>query len=312
MFPKRVVALILLVGILFISSCATIPRQAQSRQPLVVLLTDFGERDHYVGAMKGAIYSADPAARIDCITNQIRKFDIVEGAYTLAEAAQEYPDGTIFVGVVDPGVGSARKGIVIRTKNGKLFVGPDNGLFSIAAMDAGIVEVRELTNTAFMRPGPISSTFHGRDIFGPVAGHLAAGAPLESVGPLVSDIVKLPVPEASLERGTIRGMVLHIDGYGNIITNIPVRMVEEIGITQGSHGMVTVGGSRFSAQYVKTYSSVNEGTPLFLSNKGMVEIAMNKRPLAAAVRAEQGSRVTLSRWNGPDVPISTRADTTPK
>jgi S-adenosylmethionine hydrolase len=290
---KKPLGLVLLLALFCFAGCAT-ARNCPQSQPLIVLLTDFGERDQYVGAMKGAIYQADPEARIDCITNEIGKFDIVEGAYTLAEAAEEFPPGTIFVGVVDPGVGSDRKGVAILTRNCKVFIGPDNGLLSLAANRQGVVEIRELSNRALMHPGAISNTFHGRDIFGPVAGHLAAGAPFSSVGPIVPVLITLPIPDAVRQGQSVSGAILHIDEYGNIITNIPVGMIEEMGVGRGEKMRITIGEREFIARFVQTYSDVPEGEYLFLNNKGFVETAINQRNLASTIGAIPEMHVTLT------------------
>ncbi|RJP25377.1 MAG: hypothetical protein C4520_02560 [Candidatus Abyssobacteria bacterium SURF_5] len=279
---------------LMIAGCARMAADRVERQPLIVLLTDFGERDHYVGALKGAIYSANADARIENITHQVEKYDIWGGAYTLAEAAREYPGGTIFVAVVDPGVGSERKGITVLTENKKIFVGPDNGILSIAGNDAGVVEIREITNGALMHPGEISSTFHARDIFGPVAGHLATGVPFESVGPPLSGMEELSAPKAVLKEEAVRGAILHVDNYGNIITNIPIRFVEALGVQPGFCAILTIGEDCFSARFVRTYSDVAEGDFLFLNNRGSVEIAINQGDLGSRARAERGMEVILA------------------
>ena len=287
---------------LFILGCASIGRPVGRQQPVIVLLTDFGEKDHYVGALKGAIYTVNPSARIDSITHEIRKFDVVEGAYTLVQAACEYPDGTVFVAVVDPGVGSARKAIAIRARNGKIFIGPDNGLLKPAAEQAGILDVRTISNRRLMRRGEISSTFHARDIFGPVAGHLAAGTAFEEVGPSSPHIVDLPQLEPAADNGRLIGHILHVDGYGNIITNIPISMVQQLGLSLGSEARLTIGSEAINAEYVSTYSDVGVGSPLFLSNRGLVEAAMNQGDLARKTGAVQGMRITIERWTGSDVP----------
>jgi len=284
---------------LLISACATGVRYAANSQPLIVLLTDFGEKDHYVGAMKGAIFCANPSARIDRITNQVGKFDVAEGAYTLAEAAREYPDGAIFVAVVDPGVGSSRKGIAVRTMNDKIFIGPDNGLLSPAADEAGIVEVRQISNPAFMRPGNVSDTFHGRDIFGPLAGHLSGGASFEEIGPKVDAIRELPASEAALCNGKLVGTIIHVDEYGNLITNIPIHMVEQLGLTIGSFAAIKIGEQGIKAEYVRTYSDVDAGKPLFLSNRGFVEAAINMQSLQQNCKARVGMKMTIERLSEP-------------
>ena len=290
-------SMVLLVTV--VVGCMSTAHLSESRQPLVVLLTDFGEKDHYVGAMKGAIYSASPGARVESITNQISKFDVMEGAYTLAQAACEYPNGTIFVAVVDPGVGSSRNAIAIKARNGKIFIGPDNGLLKPAAEEAGIVEIRRISNGGLMRRGEISSTFHARDIFGPVAGHLAAGTPFEDVGPRFSHAVDLPRLEPAADNGRVIGHIVHVDDYGNVITNIPIRMVEAIGLTLGSRAGLTIGNEEFKAEYARTYSDVDVGNPLFLSNRGFVEAAMNRGNLARIMGAAPGMTITIERGTGP-------------
>ncbi len=300
MKKMRFYVLVSFALLLVLSTVATAAQKASPAQPLIVLLTDFGESDHYVGAMKGSIYTADPAARIDYITHEIPKYDIVDGAFTLAEAAREFPDGTIFVAVVDPGVGSERKGIAILTQNRKLFVGPDNGLLSIAAAQAGIVEARQLTNRKLMRAGEISGTFHGRDIFGPVAAHLAAGAPFHTVGPVIPEIVKLPLPEAYRTDSLVVGVVMHVDDYGNLITNVPVSMIQDAGIGAGSKALITIGEKQYEAPFVRTYSDVPQGEPLFLSNKGFVEVALNMENLAEQSGARHGMEIRISpKGEGP-------------
>lgn len=284
---------------LLISACATGAKYTVNPQPLIVLLTDFGGKDHYVGAMKGAIFCANSNARIDNITHLVGKFDVAEGAYTLAQAAREYPDGTIFVAVVDPGVGSSRKGIAVRTMNDKIFIGPDNGLLSPAVEEAGMVEAREISNPAFMRPGNISDTFHGRDIFGPLAGHLSGGAPFKEIGPKVGAIRELPASEAALRSGKLVGEIIHVDEYGNLITNIPIHMVEQLGLTIGSFAVVKIGEQGIKAEYVRTYSDVDVGKPLFLSNRGFVEAAINMQSLQQNCGARAGMKMTIEPLNEP-------------
>jgi hypothetical protein len=165
---------------------------------------------------------------------------------------------------------------------------------SLAARQAGAAEAREITNKSLMRPGGISSTFHGRDIFGPVAGHLAAGAPFESVGPVLVNIRELALPKTGQAGKTVLGTVLHIDDYGNLLTNIPAQMVEEMGVQLGSDAQVTVGPSAFVARFAQTYSDVPEGEYLFLNNRTCIEIALNQRHLAETIGAAQGMEVSIS------------------
>jgi S-adenosylmethionine hydrolase len=262
---------------------------------LVVMLTDFGEKDFYVGAMKGAIYSTYEKARIDSITHQITKFDIAEGAYTLARAAAEFPSGTVFVAVVDPGVGSERKPIALKTKDGKYFVGPDNGLFTLVIEEFGLAELREITNPALMRKSQLSSTFHGRDIFGPVAAHLAAGIPLEEVGPIMKNYVNLKIQQARVVNGQIIGEISSIDEYGNTITNISQQLFDEAGFKRGDVLNIQFdNGSIIKCQYSKTYSDVPVGQYVCLFGTSGFEIAINQGNFAEKLNLKSRMKVTIS------------------
>ncbi|MBM3234734.1 SAM-dependent chlorinase/fluorinase [Candidatus Poribacteria bacterium] len=262
---------------------------------LIVLLTDYGEKDFYVGALKGSIYSTYEKARIDSITHQITKFAIAEGAYTLARAAAEFPGGTVFVAVVDPGVGSERKPIALKTKDGKYFVGPDNGLFTLVLEEFGLAELREITNSALMRKTQLSSTFHGRDIFGPVAAHLAAGTPLEEVGPLMKNCIKLKIQQARVVNGQIIGEISSIDVYGNAITNISQQLFDEAGFRRGDIlNLQFANGSVIECQYSKTYSDVSVGQYVCLFGTGGFEIAINQGDLAQKLNLKSRMKVTVS------------------
>lgn len=149
----------------------------------VALLTDYGEQDFYVGALKGAILSACPSARIIDLSHDIPAYDVRLAAFALWDISREFPDGTVFVAIVDPGVGTTRRPVILQTSKGNWFVGPDNGIFTVVDREMGPSVYRQITNSEWMRPGPISTTFHGRDIFGPAAGDLACGDPFRTPGP---------------------------------------------------------------------------------------------------------------------------------
>ena len=249
---------------------------------LIIMITDFGVKDFYVGAMKGAMYKVFPQAKIDEISHGVSKFDIKEGAYTLAKAAPEFPTGTVFVGVIDPGVGTQRKPIVMKTENGNYFVAPDNGLLTLIGDSMGVAEVREITNRDVMRQDVQSSTFHGRDIFGPAAAHLATGFAFEKVGPVLKEYVQLPISFAKMVDGTIVGQIDVIDKYGNVITNIRPNLFEKLGIQRGQTFEVEFSHQKsVSCKYVKAYGDapVGSGVGLFGSG-GVFEVAINQGNLA--------------------------------
>ena len=187
---------------------------------VITLLTDFGPDEHYAGVMKGVILATNPSARVVDITHAIRPYDVRGGSLILGAAAHNFPRGTVHAAVVDPGVGSGRRGIIAATQN-YYFVGPDNGLLSCALDDPLYAWTRELREDAFFLD-EVSSTFHGRDVFAPAAAHLAGGTPPEEFGPLVADPVRLDFPRARFEEAeeAIVGEVIYVDRYGNLITNI--------------------------------------------------------------------------------------------
>ena len=186
---------------------------------IVTLLSDFGTTDGYVAALKGVILSVNPRLVVVDVTHEVPPQDIRSGAFTLAQVAPMFPPGTVHVAVVDPGVGSDRRPLLVLS-SGQAFVGPDNGLLSRAA--AAPREVRHLTRPHWWRPSP-SRTFQGRDLFAPAAAHLASGWAAEDAGPVITDPVELCLPEPVVQSGGLSGEVVHADRFGNLVTNIGAR-----------------------------------------------------------------------------------------
>lgn len=262
----------------------------------VILLTDYGADSVYVGILKGVIYSHYPQARVDSITNSIPPFDVLSGAYVLAEACGVFPKGTVFCCVVDPGVGTSRKCIALKTNKGHLFVGPDNGLLSLVAEQEGIADVRECTNKTLWRDQYPSHTFQGRDIFGPVAAALASGVPLTNVGPKLDRLVALEVPRSRIEDDTVHGVVIRADTYGNLITNIRAKDLQTLGLRVGDSLQVTVGQASYAAPWVATYADVPEGKRLVLiQSAGFVECATNLRSLVEELGEGLRAPVTITK-----------------
>jgi hypothetical protein len=251
---------------------------------LIVLLTDYGADSVYVGILKGAIYAKFPQAHIDTLTNSVPAFDVMAGAYLLADSCDEFPRGTTFCCVVDPGVGAARKRIVLETKTGRLFVGPDNGLLSLAARRFGIADLREATKAVLWREGEVSQTFQGRDIFGPVAAALARGVPLAEVGPELKNLVKIEIGESRVEGEVARGQVIRADPYGNLITNITAEDLARISLKKGDSVAVTIGKAHYTAPLKSTYADVPEGKEVILvQSMGYIECAVNRQSLAERI-----------------------------
>ena len=263
---------------------------------LVILMTDYGTDSIYMGIIKGAIYAKFPNAHVDDLTNAVPPFDIVAGAYLLVEAAGEYPKGTVFITIVDPGVGTSRKPIVMETNNGYCFVGPDNGLMTLVAEKFGVKQVRELANKELWRAETTSTVFHGRDIFGPVGASLANGVPVEKAGPVLNDYVKLDLKRSQVKDGTALGTVMRTDPYGNIVTNITTADLEKLGIKQGDPVDVTIGKSSWTAPYKRTYAEVPEGQRIVVvQSSEFVECAINKGSLTEAIHEGFGAAVSVHK-----------------
>ncbi|HOZ46371.1 MAG TPA: SAM-dependent chlorinase/fluorinase [Candidatus Hydrogenedentes bacterium] len=260
---------------------------------LVILHTDYGTDSLYAGALRGAIYTKFPQARIDTLTNSVPSFDIATGAYMLMEVCKEFPAGTTFCCVVDPGVGSDRKCVVLETESGQLFVGPDNGLLSLVAQKYGTVELRECTNRALWREGKVSHTFHGRDIFGPVAASLASGTPLEEVGDRIDTLQAIDFGEPRIEGDTISGTVVRVDSYGNMITNISYEHLAGMGFKEHDVVKVTIGKTQFEAPLEQAYSAVPKGQRLgLIQSIGYLEFAVNLGSLSD--ETEEGAHAPVS------------------
>jgi S-adenosylmethionine hydrolase len=240
--------------------------------------------------MKATILSICPEANIVDVTHEIAKFNVRMGAYVLASAAPYFPNSTIHVAVVDPTVGTRRRPILIQTRNG-FFIGPDNGLLLLAAEQQGVTSVHEITNPKLMLQR-VSSTFHGRDVFAPAAAHLANGVPPDEFGPQVCDIVKPDFTKVTLKKNVLEGEVLHIDNFGNIITNISEKEVAHF----RSADKISV---KFSAQELKlhlckAYGEAKPQEPLALiGSHSYVEIAINQGNAARKFKAKPGEPVKL-------------------
>jgi len=265
-----------------------------SPPPVIGLFTDYGWDDPYVAQLKGVILTLNPNARLLDITHTVTPFNVTEGAYLLDQCAEEFPAGTIFVAVVDPQVGTDRDPILLETGKGKFFVGPDNGLFSQVLVHEGFSKAWKLDKPEFFRAGDTSRTFHGRDIFGPVAAHLAAGTDPERLGTPVKTLVLLPDKEPSFSGGLITAEVQHIDRYGNVILNLPSGSDMAAKLKEGNLVKISIGRESYSAPLVKTYGEVEKGRLLLLyGSSGLLEIGMNQGSAARQLKVEPGASVFL-------------------
>ena len=267
---------------------------------IVALMTDYGEEDFYVGALEGAVLTACPQARVVDLSHEVPPYDVDLGAWQLWDSAREFPPGTVVVAIVDPGVGTARRPVVFQTGSGTWFVGPDNGLFTVVEREMRPGVFREITNPEWMRRGKISASFHGRDIFGPTAGHLACGTNFEEAGPLVTDPIRLQLVPARMETGAegrrIAGKVLISDHYGNLQTDIPGEMLDSLGVTRGASVKVEIGGTALTMPFLRTYGDVPEGKPLVIvASTGRLEVALNQASAAERFGAKRGAAVRMMR-----------------
>lgn len=263
--------------------------------PVVALLTDFGSQDHYVGAMKGAILTVCPEATLVDLGHEIPAHDVAAGALALASSWRDFPAQTVFVAVVDPGVGSARRGLALEA-GGYRFVGPDNGILSLVMADAeGPAALHEIADPSLGRP-TVSATFHARDVFGPVAGHLARGLEVARVGPAVADPVWLPQPVLRpLGSGEWEATVVHVDRFGNLITNLRRRELDSIlaSVEHAFHDVVVVVEGEI-LPLARTYADVPEGEGCALmGSSGRLEVAVHRGSAARLLGASAGAPVRV-------------------
>ncbi len=257
--------------------------------PLLTLLTDFGSQDAFAGIMKGVILGICPVAQIVDLTHEVPPRDVRAGALLLRSAVPYFPTGTIHVAVVDPGVGSARRAVLVETE-GAWFVGPDNGVLHAAAVSRRIRGAFELTRGEFHLPS-VGRTFHGRDVFAPVAAHLASGVPAAALGSPLRDLVPLDLPIARVDAGTVVGEVVHVDRFGNLVTSIAAA---DLARFRGLAVSVSIAGCA-SIPLVSTYSEGTVGAPLaVIGSWGHLEIAVRDGDAAAALGQRSGAVVRVT------------------
>lgn len=267
-------------------------RQEPQAEPIIGLLTDFGLRDPYVAEVKGVIYSLHPSARVVDLLHQVEPFQVWQAAYVVEEATREFPRGSIFVTVVDPGVGTERAPILLETRSGKFFFAPDNGILSLVVDREGMRRAWKLDKAAFYRSGKSSRTFHGRDIFGPGAAHLAAGVDPEKLGSRIQKVESLNLTPAGVLGQSFLGQVVYIDHFGNVITNIPRDLSSRL--QEGILLRISIGDQTIRAPLVGTYAEVPSGKLGALFNSSdYLEFVMNKNSAARQLKVSEGARVLV-------------------
>lgn len=257
-------------------------------RPLISLTTDFGNSDGTVGAMIGVIKSICPAAEVEHVAHDIPPHDIVHGAWALYQSAPFFPQGTIHVAVVDPGVGTRRRAILIETEKGTL-LGPDNGMLGWAANAMGVKRCFAIENTPY-RIGLPGLTFDGRDLFAPVAAHLANGVEPTEIGQEVAAVVELSWPEPVVRGGRIEGEILLDDRFGNLITNIPVSLLAEV---FGDSGVLITMNDRPIGGLARGYAGIEGHIGALINGTGLLEIAVPEGSAAILTGGHRCDRVVV-------------------
>lgn len=261
---------------------------------VISLLSDFGNKDPYVAEMKAVILSINPQTQIIDITHETDKYNIRIGAYILASAAPYFPPKTVHVAVVDPGVGTKRRPIIVETRR-STYVGPDNGLLMLAAHKDGITKVHVIDNPKYMLTN-VSKTFHGRDIFAPAAAHLTNGVNPSEFGPEINDYVFPEYAKPQTNKDTLTGEVIHIDGFGNIVTNISAENLEENNLHKGDALLVKLGAKDFNLKLLSAYGETPVEAPLALvGSSNFLEIALNQGNAAKLYKTNIGDKIQVSR-----------------
>jgi S-adenosylmethionine hydrolase len=262
-------------------------------KPLITLTTDFGERDYFVGAMKGVILSINPDAQIIDLSHQIKPHDVLEGAFLISQAYRFYPAQTVHCVVVDPGVGTSRRPLIVSANN-YYFVAPDNGVLSLIYDQAENIEAIHAITTHYFR-GEISQTFHGRDIFAPLAAWLTRGIPLSNFGDQISDLVRFRLPQVRVDGDRqLKGAVIKIDRFGNCITNITPSHLPGFFATQRPPFKFRV-GSTVIQKIGDAYADVESTSPfIIVGSSDFLEIAVNRASAADALKIARGAEVEVT------------------
>jgi len=286
------------VVLLALAAClSALPARAGGELPAVVFLSDFGTADDAVAICKGVMLGLAPRLRIVDLTHDVPPFSIRDGARLLIGPTAYYPAGTVFLAVVDPGVGGSRRAIVARTRRGQYFVVPDNGLVTLVADADGLEEVREITNPGWTRGGTVSPTFQGRDVFAPVAARIARGDDWRDVGAVVATPVRIDVSTVSRGGDGLEGEVVAVDGhFGNLLTNVEAADFAALGWSAGDRVPVRVGSRELTLPYARTFSEAPVGSALlYIDSRGRVALAVNRGSFEKTYGVAVPARIVIRR-----------------
>jgi len=264
------------------------------QQAIVTLLSDFGLKDPYVAEMKAVILSKCSEAKIVDISHEIDKFNIRMGAFILGSATPYFPKGAVHVAVVDPGVGTKRRPIIVGTKHSH-FVGPDNGLLMLAALKEGLRHVYTVENRKYML-SKVSRTFHGRDIFAIVAAYLARGVEVSEFGQKIKDYVVPDFAKPRLKEDVVFGEVLHVDGFGNVITNISSEIIKKLAVRENEFVKIEMGGKAAALKLCSAYGDVSLSSALaIVGGHDFLEVSVNQGSAAKRFKVKSGDSIRVRR-----------------
>ena len=305
--PNRKVAISLTIIMLLAAACSHqqapggTTQAASGTPPTIVFMTDFGTANDAVAICRAVIYGIAPEVRITDITHQVTPYSIEEASRFLAAVTPYYPSGTVFLVVVDPGVGTSRKAIAVKSKKGQYFVLPDNGIITPVIDRDGLDSAREITNQHWMIQAPVSSTFHGRDIFSPSAAHLAAGWDFNLVGPVLPELVRLSPKTAMRSERGVEGEIIALDDpFGSLVTNISGDDFKQLGYNLGDKVFIQINNKTVMVPYVRTFMEVPVGDSLlYIDSRGRVGIATNQGNYSARYNLKPPATLFIPRKGSP-------------
>ncbi len=266
----------------------------KSRRPPIVILTDFGYRDHYAGVIKGVIATIAPDAPVIDLTHGIPPQSVIAGGLVLAQSQEYFPARSVYLAVVDPGVGTSRDAIALESRSGARFVGPDNGLLSLAVKAHKIKRAVRLTSPQHRLPN-LSSTFHGRDVFAPAAAHIWNGVPLTTLGPKIESWHQLDLPHPAESRSRLSGEIIYVDGYGNLVTNLDREIVARFAASFPARSLSVRINRGAAIGIFDTYALAPKGAPLAtFGSFNLLEIAVRGGNAAQRFDAQPGSAVIIA------------------
>ena len=273
------------------------PAQPSLARPTIVFMTDFGTANDAVAICRAVIFGIAPDVRLTDITHQVTPFSIEEASRFLYGVTPYYPAGTVFLNVVDPGVGTSRKAIIAKSKKGQFFVAPDNGLLTPVIDRDGLDSAREITNEHWMIQAPLSSTFHGRDIFSPAAAHLAAGWDYNLVGPVIPQLVRLTVKTPATTDLGIEGDIVGLDDpFGSLVTDVPREEFEKLAYVLGDKVPVLINKKPVTLAYARTFMDVPVGDSLlYIDSRGRVGVAVNQGNYSKKYNVEPPGTIFIPR-----------------